>query len=972
MIRAQFVMSLFLLICLSMPLTSTAQNVDIPDDDLRAGIEAALGKESGAPITATDMEGLTELFVDNTGISDLTGLESATNLINLSLDSNNIADISPLSGLSNLTGLVLSFNNIADISPLSGLPNLTTLVLGSNPLSDSSVHTHIPALQDRGVTVIYSVEVPVESSVEEALELVEPLLPINTLVGHTWWVENLKFSSDGRTLFSVGPHNNMRSWDVLAGEEELNVKLGDATTAIALSPDDQTLAVGSNFGEVLLLNVLTGTIHRDWTAGSAFTSINIESEQPSVTFSPITALAFSADGHTLATGDDRGGIRLWDAATGGVYGVGELEGHSDGVLQLAFSPRHGHTLASRSRDSTVRLWDTATGELKYTWDTVGGIFSLAFSPDGGRIAAGDLSKAYIWDVSTGTLERTLEEGLNGWVRGVAFNPDSRTLATASEDLVQLWDVVTGAITHSLVGHTNWVTRVAFSPVGRTLASGSQYGTILLWELPPVVPEPLYWIERGATSAIRRVEPDDTRIASVVTSGLSKPAELALDVVNRKVYWTDIKAKSIQRANLDGIDVEDVAIAGLEAPNGIALDVTGGMVYWTDYGARKIQRANLDGTGVQDLVTNSRSLLGGITLDVAGGKMYWVDFGRDTIWRANLDGTRVEALVTAGLSIPFAIALDAAGGKIYWADKGTHKIQRSNLDGTDVQDLLTDAQGVNNPNGVALHVASGTMYWTESSEGMGRIKRANLDGSNIQTLFADLDDPRSIALEIEPPTGAMPTPTPESDSQPPTMTDASAQPEDVNGDGVVDAKDILVVVQNFDKTGTNAADVNGDGVVSIADIVQVALAMVDGAAAPVAHTDALDVVTPERVREWIAQAIGSGESLDAIQALERLLSRLTPTDTALLANYPNPFNPETWIPYRLATDAPVRLCIYDRNGYAVRTINLGHRRAAAYESRADAIYWDGRNDLGEQVASGLYFYTLSAGNYKATRKMLIGK
>ena len=98
----------------------------------------------------------------------------------------------------------------------------------------------------------------------------------------------------------------------------------------------------------------------------------------------------------------------------------------------------------------------------------------------------------------------------------------------------------------------------------------------------------------------------------------------------------------------------------------------------------------------------------------------------------------------------------------------------------------------------------------------------------------------------------------------------------------------------------------------------------------------------------------------------------PVEMELLANYPNPFNPETWIPYRLAEDAFVTLTIYDLSGRVVRTLDVGHQIAAVYENRSKAVYWDGRNGLGEQVASGIYFYHLSAGDYSATRKMVILK
>ena len=110
----------------------------------------------------------------------------------------------------------------------------------------------------------------------------------------------------------------------------------------------------------------------------------------------------------------------------------------------------------------------------------------------------------------------------------------------------------------------------------------------------------------------------------------------------------------------------------------------------------------------------------------------------------------------------------------------------------------------------------------------------------------------------------------------------------------------------------------------------------------------------------------------ILELEDLIAYEIPAETELLRNYPNPFNPETWIPYRLAEDADVSLTIYDVNGELVRSIDVGHQSAAVYESRAKAIYWDGRNRFGEQVASGIYFYSLSTGDFSATRKMVILK
>ena len=129
-------------------------------------------------------------------------------------------------------------------------------------------------------------------------------------------------------------------------------------------------------------------------------------------------------------------------------------------------------------------------------------------------------------------------------------------------------------------------------------------------------------------------------------------------------------------------------------------------------------------------------------------------------------------------------------------------------------------------------------------------------------------------------------------------------------------------------------------------------------------------------------LGNIEVLEADLPLEAILNyqreilaapRLPqPIETALLSNYPNPFNPETWIPYQLSKPADVSLTIYAANGQVVRQLELGHQRSGFYQSKDRAAYWDGRNAFSEPVASGIYFYTLTAGEFTTTRKMLILK
>ena len=201
--------------------------------------------------------------------------------------------------------------------------------------------------------------------------------------------------------------------------------------------------------------------------------------------------------------------------------------------------------------------------------------------------------------------------------------------------------------------------------------------------------------------------------------------------------------------------------------------------------------------------------------------------------------------------------------------------------------------------------------------------------------------------------------------------------DVNSDGNVNVLDLIVIASELGNTGTNlVVDVNRDGVVSILDLILAAGMFEGAAAAPSAQPQVPETPTAVEVQGWLTDA-RSLEVRDLIMkrgflVLEQLLVSLTPKETELLSNYPNPFNPETWIPYRLAEDANVTLTIYDSSGQVVRTLDVGHQIASAYESRSKAVYWDGRNEFGEPVASGIYFYTLTTGDYSATRRMVILK
>ena len=205
--------------------------------------------------------------------------------------------------------------------------------------------------------------------------------------------------------------------------------------------------------------------------------------------------------------------------------------------------------------------------------------------------------------------------------------------------------------------------------------------------------------------------------------------------------------------------------------------------------------------------------------------------------------------------------------------------------------------------------------------------------------------------------------------------------DVNADGQVSILDLILVAQRLGETASanSEVDVNDDGIISILDLILVAQHMgesTSSASPSILAMDGIEGLDPAMIQAWIERAQveddGSVAFREGIAYLQSLLASLIPEETALLPNYPNPFNPETWIPYQLSEPAEVALRIYSVNGTLIRTLALGQVPAGIYQSRSRAAYWDGRNNVGESVASGIYFYTLTAGDFTATRKLLIRK
>ena len=333
----------------------------------------------------------------------------------------------------------------------------------------------------------------------------------------------------------------------------------------------------------------------------------------------------------------------------------------------------------------------------------------------------------------------------------------------------------------------------------------------------------------------------------------------------------------------------------------------------------------------------------LAVDAAAGKLYWTEkTGKRTgkIQAVNLDGTNTQ-LVRNLTSVPLNLTLDITAGKLYLSN-AWGKIQRMNLDGSNFQpNLIT---GLKAPQNLVLDSADGHLYWTEQTgKTTGKIQRANLDGSNVRLVKKLTSAPRGMALDPV--------------NRKLYLTNAWGKLQRMNLDGSNFQPNLIT---GLEAPGQVAVDVI-DGKVYWTEQGKLRRAELDG-------ENVQDVVTGLGELTDIALGIQP----DPMEVAAAPMTQAGPEQTRLLANYPNPFNPETWIPYHLANPSNVQITIYDTRGSIVRQLNLGHQPEGYYTSRSRAAYWDGRNDVGERVASGVYFYQLQAENVSSVRKMLILK
>ena len=827
----------------------------------------------------------------------------------------------------------------------------------------------------------------------------------------TWWgsvgdVNCLGFSPDSKWVVGGYYHGDIEFWEVstgkFLGDSEHSVYWGVNT--LAFSSDGITLASGGGNDRVYLLGARTG---KHWQ------TLRGHSDD-------VNAVVFSPNGKILASGSDDQTVRLWDAFTG--EHLRTLKGHTNGVLGVSFSP-DGRTIASASW-TEIRFWDADTGRQRHilTGHT-NSVYGVSFSPDGRTIANGGFDNSiHLWDVSTGTHKQALK-GHKGDVYSVAFSPGGKTLASGgqaigwesfkTENLIYLWDVSTGHHKQTFTETKGDVYSVSFSPDGKTLASGSSSGDLRLWDIE--TGEERQTLDEWGSVRSVSFSPDGQMLVSTSVGDGNRRGGIHL--------WhlrTGRRLKTLLRGESKYRNTYSVVFS----PDGriIAGSVNDEIWFWDSRSGErlKILTGHKDGHNIFSVVfsPDGKTLASGSSDDTIRlwdattgaykqtlightDSVIDVSFSQDS--RTLISGSSDGTILLWDLA-PHDTTSDTPSTPA--TSDATVSISATPVQSPTIGELLTFPLNITNGESVSGYQASvefdttalqyvksangdylssGAFFVPPVAEGNKvTLAATSLSGESdgdgtLATLTFKLVALKSSTLKLSEVSlvgsdGVRSSPQIEDTEV--EITEASHLAEDVNEDGVVNILDLTAVAANFGQTGESSADVNEDGVVDIVDLVLVAGALGSDAAAPSALGRGFEVsLTRADVQQWLTQARGL-DLTDAAQRgvifLEQLLAALTPKETALLPNYPNPFNPETWIPYQLAESADVTVSIYAANGVLIRTLTLGHQPIGIYESRSRAAYWDGRNTLGEPVASGVYFYTLTAGEFTATRKMLIMK
>ena len=809
---------------------------------------------------------------------------------------------------------------------------------------------------------------------------------------------SVAFSPNGLFL-ATGGARHVKIWDVRRRAEIATLQHDTDVRAVAFSRDDRLLAVGAGLLEGPGIIVIWDVQKRKVTA-----KLDVDPKR-------VRSVSFSPDDRYLASVGWDGHLKIWDVSNWTLFlAIPHAGGHS-----VAFSPDSKILLSTNS--GYVSLWWVEDGARVAKLPGPGGwINPVDFSHDGASfVVGGEDGKVQIWDIETSPKGKNK----NGKVRILHVDTYLRQLPSANS--AKMGNIPEPAPPPAVVRayfrldsfYEQWINVYGFPVLAS--AKVSPYAvkeaawliSKMLWNRPDIL--------RGMAQSGERftIVAHNERASEIPDIGRNRPYPFFSDVRQRGAYCTACETVYAPE--------ESILYPGNFARYSM-------LMHEMAHGLHQAGLNQIDETFDERLHTAyHRAMKKGLwrgTYAASNPDEYWAEgvlswfhampsnsiktrtalkeydwelarllmevFG-DGKWRYTAPATRTRLRHLQGFSPQDAPRLKhppevlAAYNQLRdpESDGGGKWVNLPLQDPSQLSRLKQSTHGggrmhlflVNLLNSmVSLYIveSDGTRF-VRSVVARG-VERISTDRGAIW-LVKDQSGKKLGVFQAEGETGRVligATPR-ETTKKKPSLT------VDINADGKVNKTDLLRVVKALGKKSRKKirVDVNGDGIVDVADLLLVIEHLDDPevAAAPVKReivaslnlgmlSSYLDIVRAEND--------GTPAYAKAIAFLDSLRVASTPEVTTLLANYPNPFNPETWIPYQLSKPANVTLTIYAVNGTLIRTLALGHQPAGMYHSKSRAAYWDGRNKVGEAVASGIYFYTLEAGDFSATRKMLIKK
>ena len=690
-------------------------------------------------------------------------------------------------------------------------------------------------------------------------------------------------------------------------------------------------------------------------------------------------ITFSSDGKRLYV-DSSIGIWTYDAQIGAELNLITKKPNEE----VKISP-YNNIYVSFGLDNTLKVRDLTDGRVvtSLEMDTED-IRFVVFSPDERTLASVHKEEIHLFDFTTGEQKGNLT-GHTGWIRSVAFSPDGSTLVSADSDkAVRLWNVETATYSTILSQSREEISSIVFSPDGKTLISGSSRDTIRLWDVATGTEKLTF--DAPYTSSLA-VSPDGKTLACIKFSVLILRTAETGDIITE----------------LSGHSYSLNAIAF--SPDGSTLASGGGdkLFLWDVIsGARKMS------------ILGHTSAIISMAFSSDNNKLATAAEDKIHLWNP-ITGEYKKTL-NGGYRDRHVVLTFSADGKTLASQEGYNTHLWDTDSALHIMTLSDHREYVRNSEGGSSSIAfshdgkllaGGLRYSTLINLWyMGRTHKATLSGhtggitsvafshdnrflasgSNDHTVrLWDVDSEREITTF----TGHSDTVFAVTFNHDSSIIASGGRDRTIRLWDVATGEARIIKTEHTDRISSVTFSKDGKTIISSAVWYDPTVQLWDVATGEMktiitGHTSGVYNIAFSADGRTFATGSGDGTVLlwdfNTIMGINDVPSQQLTEDVSrdenvdlralLLPNYPNPFNPETWIPFQLAKSAHVTLYIYSVDGQLVRRLKLGNKQAGLYHSKNRAAYWDGKNAYGEPVASGIYYYTLSTGEFSATRRMVI--